>query len=379
MKYFPWYPNMVPFSYVRIISLHKRKLKKGGEIMKDNPKVMAPALQVFASEVFEGAGLPPVDAALEAEVLVWANLRGIDSHGVLRIPAYLEWIASGDMNPHPEPRLLHETPAILHMDADGALGPVATVPAMRRVIDKARVVGIGWGVLSNITHQGAMGYYAQLAAEAGMAGIAITCSRPNMAPFGARAAGVHNSPIAIAVPAQNHPPVILDMATSVAAGGKLSVAIDKRVSIPKDWALDEKGNPTTDPKKARTLQPFGGPKGSGLAFMFECLTSIMANNPLVVPTLQDEKLIHNQNSIVAAIDISIFSELDSFEKNVTSLITELKDLPMAEGHDEIFSPGEPEDKTFNYRIENGIPLPPGTVKKLRDTSKMFDIELPSGL
>jgi len=348
-------------------------------MVKDEILVNWEQLQSFTKKVFIQVGMSPENASIQSEVLVWANLRGVDSHGVQRIPGYVQSARKGAMNPTPKIEIIKETPAVLFIQADRSFGPIVTKFAMDQVIEKAKRIGIGWGLIQNLTHQGALGYYALMAAQKGLAGIAIVCSPPNMAPFGAKSAGLHNSPIAIAVPAQNHPPVILDMATSVAAGGKLSVAIDKRVSIPKDWALDEKGNPTTDPKKARTLQPFGGPKGSGLAFMFECLTSIMANNPLVVPTLQDEKLIHNQNSIVAAIDISIFSELDSFEKNVNSLITELKDLPKAEGHDEIFSPGEPEDRTFNYRIENGIPLPPGTVKKLRDTSKMFDIELPSGL
>ena len=111
--------------------------------------------------------------------------------------------------------------------------------------------------------------------------MAIVRSPPNMAPFGARAAGLHNSPIAISVPAGKRPPVTLDMATSVAAGGKLTLASDKGIPLGDDWALDEEGNPTTDPEAARILVPSGGPKGSGLAFMFQCLTSLMAGNPLL--------------------------------------------------------------------------------------------------
>ena len=119
-----------------------------------------------------------------------------------------------------------------------------------------------------------------------MAGIAIVCSPPNMAPFGARVAGVHNSPISIAVPAGRHRPLCLDMATSVAAGGKLSLARDKGVPLPSGWALDEAGRPTTDANQAKILLPFGGPKGSGLAMMFETLTSLMVGNPLLGPALR---------------------------------------------------------------------------------------------
>ena len=209
--------------------------------MTDETRVPAAELQEFTKGVFIAAGVPSEDAALEAEVLVWANLRGVDSHGVLRIPWYVDLIARGDMNPRPTIRVEKETAATVLIDGDRALGPVVTTVAMRRAIDKARAAGIGWAVIRNTTHQGAMAYYALMAAEAGMAGIAIVCSPPNMAPFGARTAGVHNSPISIAVPAGRHRPLCVDMATSVAAGGKLSLARDKGVPLPPGWALDEAG------------------------------------------------------------------------------------------------------------------------------------------
>src|SRR5262245_50474448 len=156
-------------------------------------------LTAFAARLFERVGLPPDDAAVEAEVLVWANLRGVDSHGVLRIPWYVELADKGEMNPRPRVRVEKETAATVLIDADRAFGPVATIPAMRRAMDKARQAGIGWVVIRNVTHQGAMAYYSLMAAQAGLAGIAIVCSPPNMAPHGARAPGVHNSPVSIAV------------------------------------------------------------------------------------------------------------------------------------------------------------------------------------
>ena len=157
-------------------------------------------LRAFTREVFIRVGVPAEDAALEAEVLVWANLRGVDSHGVLRIPWYLELIDKGIMNIRPNIQVLKETPATLVIDADHALGPVVTTMAMRRVMAKASEVGIGWAFIRNTTHQGAMGYYPLMAAEAGMAGITFVVSPPSMAPYGASAAGVHNSPVAICVP-----------------------------------------------------------------------------------------------------------------------------------------------------------------------------------
>jgi LDH2 family malate/lactate/ureidoglycolate dehydrogenase len=347
----------------------------------DEIRASADELREFTKQVFIHAGVPSEDAALEAEVLVWANLRGVDSHGVLRIPSYLEMIDKGIMNPRPKIQVLRETPATVLIDGDHALGPVVTVQAMRHVIGKARAVGVGWGVIRNTTHQGAMAYYALLAVKEGLAGIAIVCSPPNMAPHGARAAGVHNSPIAIAVPARRHRPLVLDMATSVAAGGKLRLAIDKGIPIPEGWALDKDGRPTTDPKQAVILLPFGGPKGSGLAMMFECLTSLMVDNPLLEPAHHGREGAgrHRQNSVVAAIDIGAFTDLERYRDHVDGLIDGLKRLPPATGVGEILAPGEPEDRCAEERLRRGIPLPPGTVRNLRSVAERFKIAVPPGL
>ena len=202
-----------------------------------------------------------------------------------------------------------------------------------------------------------MGYYSEMAAADGMAGMAIVCSPPNMAPFGAKAAGLHNSPIAFSFPT-HHRPITLDMATSVAAGGKLSVASDKRVPIPIDWALAPDGSPTTDPDVAKILLPAGGPKGSGLALVFQCLTSLMANNPLLVPVLKGAVAEHRQNSLVAAIDIGFFIDLDDYRQLLDETIDALKALPKADGHDAILMPGEPEQHTLQDRSANGIPRSP---------------------
>ena len=339
------------------------------------------ALQGFTASVFTRVGMPPADAAIEAEVLVWANLRGVDSHGVLRIPWYVELVDKGDMNPRPKIQVEKETAATLLVDADRAFGPVVTTRAMSRAMQKAREAGIGWAVIRNTTHQGAMAYYSLMAAAEGMAGLAIVCSPPNMAPHGARAAGVHNSPISIAVPARRHRHLVLDMATSVAAGGKLRLAVDKGVPIPEGWALDKDGNPTTDARRAVILLPFGGPKGSGLAMMFETLTSLVVDNPLLEPVLarQEGATRHRQNSVVAAIDIATFTGVEGYRDHVDNLIDGLKRLPRAAGTEEIMVPGEPEDRCAEERRRQGIPLPEGTVRNLRAVAARFDVKLPPNL
>lgn len=344
-------------------------------------RVDSEALKAFARAVFMRLGLPADDAEVQADVLVWANLRGVDSHGVLRIPYYVEFADSGVMKPRPRIQVLKETPATLLIDADHGFGPVVTIRAMRQIIEKARVLGIGWAFLRNVTHQGAIGYYPLMAAREGMAGITIVCSPPNMAPHGAKAAGVHNSPIAICVPGKRHRPLLLDMATSVAAGGKLKFARDRGVALPPGWALDKEGNPTTDPHQAETLLPIGGPKGSGLALMFECLTSLMVGNPLLEPAHQGlaGADIHRQNSVVAAINIGMFTDLDAYQTHVDSVIEGIKALPLAEGSKEILVPGEPEDRVHEERMRNGIPLPDGTVRNLRKVADRFGIPMPAPL
>lgn len=339
------------------------------------------ALKRFMQAVFEKAGFTAEGAENQADVLLWANLRGVDSHGVQRVAWYLDLVDKGHMRPRANIQILKETPAVLMIDADYAPGPVVTVMAMRKAIEKARQVGIGWAVIKNTLHQGAMGYYSLMAARAGMAGIAIVCNPPNTAPFGARAAGVHNSPIAICVPGGRHQPLMLDMATSVAARGKIDVAVDKGIPIPLGWALDKNGQPTTDPKAAAVMLPAGGGKGSGLAMLFECLTSLFVGNPLLTPVFQDRPgaRVHRQNSVVAAVDIATFTDLAEYKKNADEIVDGIKALPPAEGFSEVMVPGEVENRVHAEREKNGIPLPPGTVQKLQDAATRFGIPLPAGL
>ncbi len=341
-------------------------------------RVGAAELQTFATQVFVALGLPPADAALEAEVLVWANLRGIDSHGVQRIAEYARQIEAGHMNPRPAIRVLRETPSLALVDGDWALGPVVTVFAVDCAVEKARRTGVGWAVIRNTMHQGAMGYYTERIAAAGMAGIALASNRPNMAPTGARVPGVHNSPISIAVPRRGGPPLDLDMATSVAAFGKIQVAVDADTAIPPDWGMDETGTVTTDPRRVRTLLPAGHYKGYGLALLFECLTSLLAGNPLLLPRAGgDEVRPGAQNSTVAAIDIAAVTAADAYAAQVDELVETMHRLPLAAGAREVLVPGEREERVRGERLRDGIPLPAGTVAKLRAAAERFQVALPA--
>ena len=356
----------------------------------------------FATEIFAKAGVCIEDAQIEADALVWANLRGVDSHGIMRIPWYIENIETRVMNQTPDIRIEVDTPAVSLIEADRALGPVVTVRVLNMMMEKAAKAGIGWAIIRNVTHQGALGYYTEMVAKRNMAGIVTVNGPPNMAPFGARVAGVQNTPIAIGVPARKHRSLNLDMATSIVAGGKIWNAIEKGISIPETWGIDKNGNPVTNPSDLASLLPVGGPKGSGLAMMFECLCSIMVGNPLLEPVLHGtdtepasppatEKKAdvigvrpqyvpkHRQNSIVAAINIGKFTDLEEYKDHVDLLIDGIKSLPKAKGVSEILVPGEVEEKTYDGRVINGIPIPQVTAENLKKLSDKFTVKLPRGL
>lgn len=342
-----------------------------GEVRVDQNEIRR-----FTRDVFEKVGMPPEDAEIEADVLLWANLRGVDSHGVLRIPLYLTYLEIGSFNPNPNITVVNETAATMLIDADQALGPVVTKMATERAIDKARDAGIGWAVIRKTCHQGAMGYYSLMAAEQEMVGFASVSGPPNMVPHGATLPGVHNSPIAIGVPAKRHRPMVLDMATSVVAGGKIDLQVDRGLPLPLGWLVDEDGKPTTDPQFRDRMVPIGGPKGSGLALMLECMSSLMVGNPILAPKLAGEEVPRgSQNSTIAAINIAAFTDVDAYKENVDKTIDGLKALPTAEGVDEVFVPGEPEDRVYDDRLRNGVPLPKGTLDKLRAVSERLGVPL----
>src|SRR5713226_9173963 len=274
------------------------------------PTASADALKRFATEIFARTGMPEADAAVVADVLVWANLRGVDTHGVTRIPRYVELIAAGDMNPRPAIAIRTEAPASVLIDADRAAGPIAMTRATAEAMRKAPDAGIGLALVRATTHTAALGYYTLAAAREGMAAIALAGSWPNMAYHGARAAGVSTSPIAIAVPGDSRGPVVLDMATGIVSMGKLTQAKKSGGPIPAGWALDRNGQPTTDSQAAQIPLPMAGPKGSGLPLMIECITSLVVSNALLAESLEGtpEGRRHRQNGLVIAIDLGRFGD-----------------------------------------------------------------------
>jgi ureidoglycolate dehydrogenase (NAD+) len=342
------------------------------------PTVSHVELDRFARAVFESAGVAPDNAAIWAETLIWANLRGVDSHGVLRIPRYLELLASGGINPTPNLRILRSAGAIALLEADRAPGPVAMRRAMDEAIRHAHDVHVGWCVARGITHAGAVGHFALRAAAEGMIGLVMTASVPLMAYPGSRGSVVSTNPIAIAVPAGRRPPLLLDMATATVALGKISQARDSGGAIPPDWGVDSNGIPTTDPHQVATLLPMAGMKGAGLSLMIECIASLTAANPVIAPALGG-RTGTNMNGVAIALDIAAFGDRSAFLADADALADAIAAQPAALGPQRLQLPGERGDAVRAERQRNGIPLPRGTWAGLASVAASRGIAMPASV
>jgi LDH2 family malate/lactate/ureidoglycolate dehydrogenase len=341
--------------------------------------ISADALRTLVRDIFAALGTTADDAACIAEALVWANLRGVDSHGVSRLPRYVELFDKGEAKARPNMQIKRIRHSIVTIDADGAPGPVAMTRAVHEGIAVARESGIAWAAVSGTVHTGAMGYYTGLAAEAGMAAIGIVAGVPNMAYAGSRAAAVATSPISIAVPSGRHGHVILDMATAVVALGKIAQFKASGKPLQAGWALTEAGEPTTDPALAEIPLPVGGAKGAGLSLMFEMLTGVLLNNPIVSAfhggTPAGRR--HRQNGTLIVIDLGAFGDPAGFRARVDETLDALKKLPLAEGATEILYPGERGARSFKERSGKGLALPPGTWAQLQKAAAKLGVPVPA--
>jgi ureidoglycolate dehydrogenase (NAD+) len=341
-------------------------------------RLNAPELEAFVSAVFRAKGMARDDAGTVARVLVWANQRGVDSHGITRVPRYLGIIDRGQLDPQGVPEITRETSAAFLLRANRAAGPIAMTQAMDAAIARARAHGVGLGIVGGTTHTGAIGYYAARAARQGLAALVMAAGPPNMAYFGARVPSLSTSPLAIAVPRPREAPLLLDMASAVVSLGKVREALDAGRAIPEGWALTEDGESTTDPAKAAIQLPLGGPKGSGLAVMIECLTGMLAGVPILTSMLPPEGTgRHVQNGLVLAIDIAAFIAPDDYGREVDRLVAILKALPKADGVSEILMPGERGARTADERGAQGIPIGAKAWERLVAAAEALDVSPPT--
>jgi ureidoglycolate dehydrogenase (NAD+) len=337
------------------------------------PVVPAAELTSFATALFEKAGTSAEHAAAVAEVLVWASVRGVDSHGVSRVPRYLELFSSGEANPRPIVQVHRDRSAVAVVDADRAPGPVALRTAADLAVELALASGVGAVGVRRTVHTGAIGYYTQRMADAGMVGIAFVAGMPNMGYTGVLGAAVATSPLSIAVPGGEHP-VLLDMATATIALGKIAQHRNSGTPLPEGAAATADGTPTTDPELAKMPLPLGGAKGSGMSLAFELITSVLVGAPILAEVHGGGDRQHRQNALLVALNPTAFGNAEQFTGQVDATVAALKGLPTT---DCVLVPGERSAGVAVRRLAEGVPVPPKVWTQLRDTAETLGVPLPS--
>ncbi len=330
--------------------------------MPTTVSIASERLKDCVTGIFVGQHVPESEARIVADSLVEADLRGVSSHGVVRVPTYVAGLKNGSINPRPRLDVVVDLGPRAIVDGDDGMGQVAADRAMRLAIERAREHGIGAVGLRRSRHCGAMAYWAIQALAADCIGFATTNAGLNMAPTGGRDKIIGNNPLAIAVPTNRPWPMVLDMATSVVAGGKLDVAAIRGQKIPPGWATDLDGNPTDDPVTARKglLLPVGGPKGYGLAVMLDVLAGVLTGarfgGGLGIP---------GSGQFFLAIQVDGFMPIAEFRDRMDQLIDQIHQSRRAPGSERIFVQGEIEYEMAQRRIREGIPLEEPTVDNLR--------------
>jgi LDH2 family malate/lactate/ureidoglycolate dehydrogenase len=338
--------------------------------------VPAEPLALFCRDVFGRIGVPIRDAGTVAEVLVAADLRGIDSHGVARLRRYVRGLKEGVILPDPGLKIIHETPVSALLDGGAALGQVAGKRGMETAISKALQGGVGFVAVQNSNHFGIAGYYSQMALERDLIGIALTNSTPDVVPTFGREVMLGTNPISVAVPAGEERPYVLDMSTAVITSGKLESRSRMGKKIPLGWAVDENGEPCEDParvyanmraKRGGGLLPlggsgeeFGGHKGYGLGLLVDIFSGVLsasANTTLLYPKTPEGKPLPSRvGHFFGALRVDLFRPLEGFKKDMDDLIRRLQSAPKAEGQQRIYIHGEKEFELERKYRQEGIPL-----------------------
>ena len=322
--------------------------------------------------IFERSGLNPYEAEIVSDNLVQAELRGIRSHGLVQVKNYSKLIKEGNINSSAQIKTLKEGPSTLVLDADHAPGSVSGTFAMKKTIEKAKESGVAITTVKNGTHFGFAAYYAQQALGENMIGLSFTSTGKAVAPFGGFEKMIGTNPICVAIPSENGKSVIFDAATSNVAFNKIFFAYTEGRTIPDDWALDINGNKTTNPKDiiedGGALLPFGEYKGYGLGFIVFILTTLLSGTSVLDDT--DETAVENYRQVAynfAAIDISRFTDVENFKKNLAVSVERLKASKKLPGNAEIFVPGEIEANNYEKGIKEGLVLYDGVSNALKET------------
>lgn len=347
-------------------------------------------LFTFTKKIFQSIGCSEADAHLATDVLLSADLRGVDSHGVARLSGYVRLYEAGRINPTPNVRIVHETPSTAVVDGDRGLGLVVAPKAMDIVIEKAKNVGTGWVSVKNSNHYGIAGYHAMQALAHDMIGIAMTNASPLVAPTHATDRMLGTNPIAVAIPALEQPPFVADFATTTAANGKLEMLQRKNLEAPYGWIQNAAGESSKNPNELKSggaLLPLGGDTGSHKGY---CLGSIVdifsavlsgANyGPWVPPFVSFLPLPENPvgegiGHFLGAMRVDAFRPAGEFKAHMDNWINTFRGAKTKEGEEAVLIPGDPERLISEKRLQEGIPLLDPVIKDLEALGKRFDLQL----
>lgn len=346
----------------------------------------------FSTRVFLSIGCTEADAALAAKVLVSADLRGIDSHGVARLGGYVRLWEAGRINAAPRISILHETPSTASLDGDSGLGLVVAPKAMQIAIEKAKIAGTGWVAVGNSNHFGIAGYHAMMALEEDMIGIAMTNASALVSPTFSVEKMLGTNPIAVAIPANEQPPFVADFATTTASNGKLEILQRKNAEAPLGWVQDQEGNPTTDAnalKKNGAMLPLGGDrehgshKGYALGSIVDIFSAVLSGGsygPWAPPFPAYIAMPENMpgkglGHFFGAMRIDAFRPGGEFKAHMDNWISRFRQARPAAGFERVLIPGDPERETEAIRMADGIPVVPAVVSELESLASRFGIEM----
>lgn len=343
-------------------------------------KIAPDTLRANVAALYRAAGLPDEHAALVADTLVRADMWGHSSHGVMRAPWYLDRVRHGVMKPVTEAVRVVDAGAVAVVDGREGVGQVIARDCMRDAVARAKAHGVGVVSVRNSNHHGALGYFTRLAAEAGCIGMLAANGGPAMAPWGGKRMAVGTNPWSIAAPAGRHPPMMLDIANTVVARGKIFLARQKGIPIPDNWAMDADGHRTTDPVAALAgvILPMAEHKGYAIALMMDVLSGVLSGSGILTEVNSPYKTDKPSRSghFFLALNIDAFGPRAAFEARMEQMIAEVKAVPLAPGFDEILYPGEFEARNEARNAREGLDLPEKTVSDLRSEADRLGVPWP---
>ena len=344
------------------------------------PRVSAAALEAYIARAFAAVGIAPDDAAVLGRLITEADLRGSDTHGVFRMPPYIKRIKSGGINPRANIRVVEERASTALIDGDNGMGHLAMKLAAETAIAKARATGVGWVGARMSNHSGPAALYAMMPLAYDMIGLTFAVGSANhLPPWGATLSLLGTNPLAVAVPAQDEPPVVMDMSPTVAAYGKVRLKAARGEPMPVGWMIDRQGQPLTDPNRADegSLLPIGDYKGSALSLIIGLLAGSLnraAFGPEIAELLKTPNAPSNVGQSVVALSVEAFAPVAEFKRNVDAIIRAIRAAPRLPGVERIWLPGEQSHTKRLDRAHNGIPMPAGLRKSLDQLADELKID-----